>query len=61
MLFYIKSFFKKIWVFLEWALKWIIALAFVGLILFGIYIGINDVKASTLYEKILNYDTIFIG
>ncbi|MBR6133792.1 MAG: hypothetical protein IKQ29_03655 [Bacilli bacterium] len=46
MWFYIKQFFKRIWNFLVWSLKWIVAIAFVALILFGIYIGINDIKAG---------------
>ena len=46
MLFYIKQFFKRIWNFIVWSLKWIVAIAFVALILFGIYIGVNDIKAG---------------
>jgi len=46
MMFYIKSFFHRIWNFIEWSLKWIIALIFVAIILLGIYIGINDINAT---------------
>ena len=46
MMFYIKEFFHRIKNFIIWSLKWIVAILFVAVILGGIYIGYNDIKAS---------------
>ena len=57
MFFYINSFFHRMWDFIEWALKWIVALLFVAVILFGIYIGINDIQASKAKDYLVeNYN-----